>query len=92
MGDTLSIRVKIAERYYQMKSSADEEEFVREASTLINRRLEEYKKQGHFSLQDQMAMALMDCMVANLKMERLQLNAFDKLQEMDEFVSRKLVD
>jgi cell division protein ZapA (FtsZ GTPase activity inhibitor) len=92
MADTIPVRVNIADRIYQMRSPVDEEEFVREASNIINKRLEEYRKLGHLSLQDQMAMALTDCMVANLKMERLQMEVHGKLQEMDEFVSRKLVD
>jgi cell division protein ZapA (FtsZ GTPase activity inhibitor) len=44
MDDKLSIRVNIAEQYYPLKVSRNEEERIRKAAKLINDKLLQYKQ------------------------------------------------
>jgi cell division protein ZapA (FtsZ GTPase activity inhibitor) len=70
MEDKLSIRINIAERYYPLKVSRDEEERIRKAAKLINDKLLLYKQTytGKES-QDFMAMVSLDFASKLLELE-----------------------
>lgn len=63
----LSIRLKIGDREYPMKVSADDEEKVRKAGKIINERIREYRNRfGINDKQDLLAMVAFDCIIEQL--------------------------
>ena len=70
MEDKLSIRINIAERYYPLKVSRDEEERIRKAAKLINDKLLLYKQTySGKEAQDFMAMVSLDFASKLLELE-----------------------
>jgi len=82
--NTLSIRLKIADREYPMTVEASEEERIRKASKLINDKLKAYKEEfGIEDNQDLLAMVAFDALID-------QLRNNEKHSEVDEAVVDKL--
>jgi len=70
MEDKLSIRINIAERYYPLKVSRNEEERIRKAAKLINDKLLLYKQSySGKEAQDFMAMVSLDFASKLLELE-----------------------
>ena len=60
----LSIRLKIGDREYPMKVSAEDEEKIRKAGKIINERIRAYRNRfGINDKQDLLAMVAFDCVV-----------------------------
>lgn len=74
----LSIRLKIGDREYPMKVSADDEEKVRKAGKIINERIREYRNRfGINDKQDLLAMVAFDCIIEQLSTEGPQMQVDD---------------
>jgi len=70
MEDKLSIRINIAERYYPLKVSRNEEERIRKAAKMINDKLLLYKQSySGKEAQDFMAMVSLDFASKLLELE-----------------------
>jgi cell division protein ZapA len=66
----LSIRLKIGDREYPMKVSADDEEKIRRAGKIINERIRAYRNRfGINDKQDLLAMVAFDCVVEQMNNE-----------------------
>ena len=66
----LSIRLKIGDREYPMKVSAEDEEKIRRAGKMINERIRAYRNRfGINDKQDLLAMVAFDCIVEQLSNE-----------------------
>ncbi|MCA1756182.1 MAG: cell division protein ZapA [Bacteroidales bacterium] len=58
MGDKLSIRVNVADRYYPLKVNREDEEDIRRAARIINEKIIQYKQRyTDKDTQDFLAMA-----------------------------------
>ncbi|QJW88826.1 cell division protein ZapA [Spirosoma taeanense] len=89
--EELSIRVKIADRFYPMTVESESEAIVREAAKLIQDQLKQYREMGVTDTQNALAMIAFDCLVNHLrgerKMQRLQQMVFDKITQLDQVVT-----
>lgn len=66
----LSIRLKIGDREYPMKVSAEDEEKIRKAGKIINERIRAYRNRfGINDKQDLLAMVAFDCVVEQMNNE-----------------------
>ena len=100
MDDRLSIRVNVAERFYPLKISREDEEKIRKAARLINEKVLQYKQRyTDKDLQDFLAMAALQFVIRLIESEektdvmpiREQLR--DMEQELGEYIqSRKKSD
>ena len=64
----LSIKIKIADREYPMKVSADKEERIRRAGKILNDKLKKYREQfGIDDKQDLLSMVAFECMVDKMQ-------------------------
>ena len=70
---SLSIRIRIADRDYPMRAPAGEEERLRKAGRLINEKLREFKAQYNVDdRQDLLSMVAIYCMAEKIRLEELQ--------------------
>lgn len=70
MDDKLSIRVNVADRYYPLKISRDEEEGIRKAARMINEKVLQYKqKYVDKDIQDFLAMAALQYVIQLLNLD-----------------------
>ncbi len=81
MGD-LSIKINIAGTEYPLRLKSDEEETVRQASSLINERFAEFEKKfsGVREKKDILAMVTLQLMVELLKGEKGRVAELNRLQ------------
>ncbi|HVA98013.1 MAG TPA: cell division protein ZapA [Bacteroidia bacterium] len=91
----LSIKVNIAGRTYPLTVKTDEAENVREAETLINKKLKEYEQSYAVrDKQDLIAMSALQLAVQNLTLEKKLLQPMpeltDKLSQLEMFISEHL--
>lgn len=64
MGDKLSIRVNVADRYYPLKIEREEEEKIRKAAKMINEKVLLYKQRYRDKdIQDFLAMAALQFVI-----------------------------
>lgn len=69
MGE-LSIKIKIGDREYPMRVSAQEEERLRIAGRMVNERMKRYRDQfGIDDKQDLLAMVAFDCLIEKMRSE-----------------------
>ena len=85
MSEKLSIRVKLAERYYPLKIDRKDEERIRKAAKLINNRVLQYKQ--HYSdkdIQDFLSMASLQFVIKMLELEESRDDSpiVDAVQEL----------
>jgi len=89
--EELSIRVKIADRYYKLFVEAESEAIVREAAKLIQDELKQYRDMGISDTQDALARIAFDCLITKLRgerqVQRLQQMVFDKITQLDQVVT-----
>jgi cell division protein ZapA len=70
MDDKLSIRINVADRYYPLKISREDEEGIRKAARMINEKVLQYKqKYVDKDIQDFLAMAALQYVIRLLKLE-----------------------
>ena len=94
MGD-LSIKIKILDREYPMRASANEEERLRKAGKAINEQLRMFRAQfGLDDKQDLLAMVAIVCMAEKLKLDeseaQLQHTVTDKIIYLDKLITSSL--
>ncbi|GAB3971790.1 hypothetical protein GCM10028806_22630 [Spirosoma terrae] len=89
--EELSIRVKIADRYYRLFVEPESEAVVREAAKLIQDELNQYRDLGINDTQEALARIAFDCLITKLRgerqMQRLQQMVFDKITQLDQVVT-----
>ncbi len=84
MNQSLSIKLKLADREYPMQTDSDTESRLRKAAKVINEKVKEYRKQfGVEDRQDLLAMVALDYAVETLTLTQEN----DSVQEM---VSKKI--
>jgi cell division protein ZapA len=91
----LSIKLRVAEREYPMRVSAEEEERIRKAGREINERITRYKERFQIDdRQDLLAMVAVDICVDRLRQEsqreETELLINDKLAAWDLIVAQAL--
>lgn len=93
----LSIRLKIGDREYPMRVSAEDEQKIRRAGRLINERIREYG--GRFGIQDMqdlLAMVAFDCVIE--AMSSTQENSTvshqieEQLDDLNQLLAKHLTD
>lgn len=86
MGE-LSVKLKICDREYPMKVSAEDEARIRRAGKLINEKIRSYREAfGIDDKQDLLAMVAFDCLVESMKEE----GGANADTEKDKHVTKKL--
>jgi len=91
----LSIKIKIADREYPMKISADEEERIRKAGKVINEKIKHYAQQfGIDDKQDLLAMAAFDILIDKSQKEEIEgLNdetIFERVNNLNNLISQTI--
>lgn len=91
----LSIKIKIANREYPMKVSAEEEATIREAGKKINEKLRFYQEQfGIDDKQDLLAMVAIDSYVEKLQSTEVRQTtdevALEQLSKLNRLISSEL--
>ncbi len=94
MGD-LSIKIRIADREYPIRASANQEERLRRAGKEINDRVRELRAQlGIDDKQDLLAMVAINCMVEKLLLDedrtKLHTTISNKIEHIHSIVSSAL--
>lgn len=93
--EQLSIRIKVADREYGLKTPPEEEIFLREAGKLMQERVRKYREEGVKDTQDILARVAMECLVARLKgdqqAQQVQRMVFDKLTQVDKLITSAIV-
>ena len=82
MKEQISIRVNIADRIYPLKVYAEEEETIRKAADLINKKVNLYSEQ--YSIKDRQAalsMCALEIMSESLNIESQKDNEYDLLKK-----------
>ncbi len=70
MDNKLSIRVKVADRFYPLRIEREDEERIRKAAALINEKILQYKQRYHDKdLRDFLAMAALQYVIKMLELE-----------------------
>ncbi|GAB3888117.1 cell division protein ZapA [Spirosoma agri] len=89
--EELSIRVKIADRYYRLFVESESEAIVREAAKMLQDELKHYRELGISDTQDALARIAFDCLITKLRgerqVQRLQQMVFDKITQLDQVVT-----
>jgi len=86
MSDQISVKVNIADRIYPLKVNAEEEERIRKAADLINKKVNLYIEQ--YGIKDKMAALSMCC----LEIMTDILAAEDKTLHDQESVKKQLLE
>ncbi len=93
--DKLSIRLKIVDREYVLKTPPDEEFFLREAGKLIQERIRHHREAGVRDTQDVMALVALECVVARLKgddnAQRFLNMVDDRATQLDKVISPSIL-
>lgn len=91
----LSIKIKIGNREYPMKVSADEEATIREAGKKINEKIRSFQEQfGIDDRQDLLAMVAIDSFVEKLQSNEIRQStdevAMDQISKLNRLISAEL--
>jgi cell division protein ZapA len=91
----LSIKIKIADREYPMKISADEEERIRRAGKVINEKIKHYAQQfGIDDKQDLLAMAAFDILIDKSQKEEIEglsdETIFERVNNLNNLISQTI--
>ena len=93
--DQLSIRLKIVDREYTIKTPPDEEIFLRQAGKMIQERIRFHRETGVHEDKDVLARVALECLVARLKgddqTQRLQKMVVDRITQLDKVISPAIV-
>lgn len=95
MGEQLSIRIKIGNREYPMKVSAQEEAQVRQAGKQLNERMKSYKEQfGIDDPQDLLAMVSFDLLIEKSKIDATLVDndqlTLEKVSHLNHLITQAL--
>lgn len=72
MSNELSIKVNIADRYYPLRVTPEQEEIVRQASRLINEKLKSFQQQfGVRDKQDMLSMTVLELATQLITREKI---------------------
>ena len=91
----LSVKIKIADREYPMKISADDEERIRRAGKLINEKIKHYAQQfGIDDKQDLLAMAAFDILIDKSQNEEIEgisdETIFERVNNLNNLISQTI--
>ena len=80
--DTLSIKLKIADRDYPLKVAYEEEEHIRKTARILNEKIKEYRNNfGIEDKQDLLAMVAFEILVDKLNLDTERLDLFSNLNK-----------
>ncbi len=95
MGDKLSIKVNVAERYYPLRIEREDEEMIRRAARMINEKILQYKqKYIDKDTQDFIAMAALQFVIKLMENENqadsapLEESLREMNSELDLFIKK----
>ena len=94
--EDLSIKIKIADREYPMKVKLTDEERVRMAGKLINKKIKSYREQfGIDDKQDLLAMVAFDCLIDKMAADEtyqvIDQTVFEKVNQLNHIVSQSIL-
>ncbi len=94
MKETFPITVVVLDRPYKLRVSPSEEETIRKAVQIINKRAEEYKKQfAYKDMQDILAMMSVEMSTKIVQLEEneqyVNLKLMTKLQEIENVLDQE---
>lgn len=93
MGDKLSIRVNVADRYYPLKVNREDEEDIRRAARIINEKVIQYKQRyTDKDTQDFLAMASLQFVnqLISLQQESSDEVMTEKIGELNQMIGALL--
>lgn len=93
MGDKLSIRVNVADRYYPLKVNREDEEDIRRAARIINEKVIQYKQRyTDKDTQDFLAMASLQFVnqLISLQQESSDEAMTEKIGELNQMIGALL--
>jgi cell division protein ZapA len=93
MGDKLSIRVNVADRYYPLKVNREDEEDIRRAARIINEKVIQYKQRyTDKDTQDFLAMASLQFVnqLISLQQESSGEEMTEKIGELNQMIGALL--
>lgn len=93
MGDKLSIRVNVADRYYPLKVNREDEEDIRRAARIINEKVIQYKQRyTDKDTQDFLAMASLQFVnqLISLQQESSDDEVTESISELNQLIGALL--
>ena len=89
--DTLSIKLKIADREYPLKVAYDEEEHIRKTARILNEKLKEYRENfGIEDKQDLLAMVAFEILVDKLNLDAEKDELFSGINKQIQTLETKI--
>lgn len=89
--DTLSIKLKIADREYPLKVAYDEEEHIRKTARILNEKLKEYRENfGIEDKQDLLAMVAFEILVDKLNLDAEKDELFSGINKQIQSLETKI--
>jgi cell division protein ZapA len=91
--DTLSIKLRIADRDYPLKVAYEEEEHIRKTARILNEKIKEYRDNfGIEDKQDLLAMVAFEILVDKLNMDSEKHELFSGLSRQVNSIESKLAE
>ncbi len=89
--DTLSIKLRIADRDYPLKVAYEEEEHIRKTARILNEKIKEYRESfGIEDKQDLLAMVAFEIMVDKLNLDSEKQVLFSSLNKQIQSIESKI--
>lgn len=91
--DTLSIKLRIADRDYPLKVAYEEEEHIRKTARILNEKIKEYRDNfGIEDKQDLLAMVAFEILVDKLNMDSEKQELFSGLSRQVQSIESKIAE
>ncbi|MEQ8359918.1 MAG: cell division protein ZapA [Cytophagales bacterium] len=91
--DTLSIKLKIADRDYPLKVAYEEEEHIRKTARILNEKIKEYRDNfGIEDKQDLLAMVAFEILVDKLNLDSERQVLFSNLNKQVQSIESKIAE
>ena len=91
--DTLSIKLKIADRDYPLKVAYEEEEHIRKTARILNEKIKEYRDNfGIEDKQDLLAMVAFEILVDKLNLDSERQTLFSNINKQVQSIESKIAE
>lgn len=91
--DTLSIKLKIADRDYPLKVAYEDEEHIRKTARILNEKIKEYRDNfGIEDKQDLLAMVAFEILVDKLNLDSERQALFSNLNKQVQSIESKVAE
>ncbi len=91
--DTLSIKLKIADRDYPLKVAYEDEEHIRKTARILNEKIKEYRENfGIEDKQDLLAMVAFEILVDKLNLDTEKQSLFSNLNKQVQSIESKIAE